>query len=466
MFKSLDLSTILIIISFIALNSKEPSMITLPLKVIKNGYEKYPIKNETYLTYETEEEVQTIFGKKIRKLKQETHGIIKKLDCLLFAAPITIGDSQTFNVILDTGSVELWVPKNGSIDDYKIENHYYPSKSQTAIMTSETFSISYGTGSVEGVFYTDYISFITEHTDKIKFGVASKTCFVVDGADGVMGLARSYSGKEDHSKIWTMHKNGIISSKSFSFKFISETDVEMYLGDEHPDFSNSLNNTNHTAQCKLVNDGIFESLLWACRLYQFGLISIDRTKNATANCGFSFLFDTASNIMFLPIETLDLLSNQLSQFNCQKSKKDGENRIICNDLNVLPDIFIEVGDYYLILDKIYMYYEYYEENNVNESPKYVLNIAFHKNLQIALIGQPFFTLFHTRFDYENKKLKFYSEDPNKIISVPINPDEDKEKEEEEEEPINNNSQRLVHYFHMKFINISIYYFLLLLLILL
>ena len=318
MYKSLDLSTILIIISFISLNSKETSMITLPLKVIKNGYEKYPIKNETYLTYETEEEVQTFFGKKIRKLKQEAHGLIKKLDNLLFAAPITIGGSQTFNVIMSTGSVDLWVPKNGSEDAYEIENHYYPSKSKTATETSEYFSIVYGTASAEGVLYTDYISFITEHTDKIKFGVASKTYFDVDGADGIMGLAKSYSGKEEFSKIWTMYKNGKISSKSFSFKFTSEDDVEMYLGDEHPDFSNSLNNKNHTAQCKLLNGGTYENLLWTCRLYQFGLISADRAKNATATCGFSFAFETSSNIMILPIKTLDLLSNQLSQFNCQK----------------------------------------------------------------------------------------------------------------------------------------------------
>jgi hypothetical protein len=230
-----------------------------------------------------------------------------------------------------------------------------------------------------------------------------------------------------------MKKNGKISSKSFSFKFISEHEVDMFLGDEHPDFSadsnvNSTNNTNHTAQCKLLKGGAYEDLLWTCRLYQFGLINTDRTKNATANCGFSFLFDTGSNIMWLPIETLELLSNELSQFNCQKSIVDEESKIICNDVNILPDIFIEVGDHYLIIDKEKMFYEYEEKDNVNASHKYILNIAFQKSLQIALIGQPFFTLFHTRFDYENKVLKFYSEEPDKIIFSSTKPDE--------KEPIN------------------------------
>ena len=127
--------------------------------------------------------------------------------------------------------------------------------------------------------------------------------------------------------------------------------------------------------------------------------------------------------MWLPINTLESLSNELSQFNCQKSTIEGESRIICNDVNILPDIFIEVGDHYLIMDKEKMFYEYYEENNVNASPKYVLNIAFQKDIQISLIGQPFFTLFHTRFDYENKVLKFYSEEPDKIIFSSTKPDE-------------------------------------------
>ena len=418
---SLDLSTLLFILSFITLNAKEPSMITLPLKVIKNGFEKYPIKNETVITYETEVEVQTFFGKKIRKLKQETHGIVKKLDCLLFAAPITIGNTQNFNVILDTGSVYLWVPGVGSDDEFEIKHHYNPT---TGIPTSEHFSFKYGTGSTEGVYYTDYVTFITPDSDDVKVGIASKTSFNVDGADGIMGLARTYD-KDQYSKIWTMKSKKKISSKSFSFKFISENEVYMYLGDEHPDFSieNSTNITNHTAQCKLLNGGDYEKLLWTCRLYQFGLISTDRTQNTTADCGFRFLFDTGSNIMWLPYETLDKIGNELSQFSCKRVTEKEEGKIICSDLNKLPDIFIEVGDHYLILDKGSMFLKYYEENNESSEVKYCLNVAFQKDLQIALIGQPFFRLFHTRFDYENNVLKFYTEESDKIIYSSPKPDE-------------------------------------------
>ena len=397
-------------------------MITVPLKVLHKSFEKYPFPNKTSLIYEKEVEVQTIFGPKIRKLKEQIHGTVKRLDCLLLAAQIDIGKGQLFNVILDTGSINLWVAGKGSNDKYHIENHYDSSLSKFSKKTSETFDIKYGTGATKGVYYTDYISFITQSFHDSIFGVASETYFDVDGADGIMGLARSYS-KVAYSKIFTMASKGDISSKSFSFKFSSDSEVNMYLGDEHPDFSDE-SNINNTAQCKLLKGqkSSYEEILWTCKLYQFGLINDNRTNNITAKCEFTFLFDTGSNIMWLPIKTLDSITNQLSQFNCKKVSIDENTyQILCEDENNLPDIFIEVGDHYLILDKDYMFYDYnYEiENKIYK----LLNVAFKSTLSIALIGQPFFRLFHTKFDYENKVLKFYNEDSSKIIFSSTKPDE-------------------------------------------
>ena len=48
---------------------------------------------------------------------------------------------------------------------------------------------------------------------------------------------------------------------------------------------------------------------------------------------------------------------------------------------------------------------------------YILNIHFQKNLGIAIIGQNFFTEFHTLFDSENNVLKFYSDNKDKIINI-------------------------------------------------
>lgn len=382
-------------------------MITVPIKLLENSYEKYPIFRETKISIERQVEVETPLGPKIRKLKEDIYGTIKLLGCQLFAAPITIGEieNQDFNVVLDTGSINLWVPKVDSNDAHAIVNHFDPSVGGTATRTPEKFTVQYGTGSTEGYYYSDKINFISLGFYEMKFGVADKTDFDVNGADGIMGLAKKYSSI-DYSAIFTLNAKGRLKNKSFSFKYIKDDIVEMYLGDEHEDFSK-----NNTAQCQLLHKTSYDNLLWTCKLYNFGFISNDNSKNATAPCGYNFLFDTGSNIMILPLETIDHLSEQLYQFGCSKVTTDNGQQILCDvNKNLLPNVYIEVGNHYLILDHNQVFSEVIMSG---KKSGYILDAVF-KDTNMPLMGQRFFKLFHTKFDPENKVLKFYNEDSDKI----------------------------------------------------
>ena len=55
---------------------------------------------------------------------------------------------------------------------------------------------------------------------------------------------------------------------------------------------------------------------------------------------------------------------------------------------------------------------------------YLLNIQFQKQLGIAIIGQNFFTEFHTLFDPENNVLKFYNQDKERIVNINTNRNND------------------------------------------
>ena len=407
MYKISQLFFIVVSFTFFIINSKEPSMITVPIKLLENSYEKYPIFRETKISIERQVEVETPFGPKIRKLKEEIYGTIKILGCQLFAAPISIGaiENQDFNVVLDTGSINLWVPKVGSKDEHKIVNHFDPSVGGTATKTSEKFTVQYGTGSTEGYYYSDKINFISLGFYEMKFGVADKTDFDVNGADGIMGLAKKYTSSV-YSSIFTLNEKGKIKNKSFSFKYIKDDIVEMYLGDEHEDFSK-----NNTAQCQLLHKTTYDNLLWTCKLYKFGFLSEDMERNVTSPCGYNFLFDTGSNIMILPLETLENISRNLSQFNCTVATTSNGQQIFCTNSKNLPNVYIEVGNHYLILDKEKMFSLVKLEDG---RTGYLLEAVF-RDSNMPIMGQRFFQLFHTKFDLENKVLKFYNENQEKII---------------------------------------------------
>ena len=402
-------------ICILSIKAKKPSkMLTIPLKVINTTFEKYPTSDQANQKVE-EVPVKTIFGTKmIRRVIEEPDDIsgnISKVTNSLFVAPIKIG-GQDFNVILDTGSVNLWVPKIGSKDQAIIAHHYDPSKSSSSSSTSETFEIQYGTGSTKGNYYSDYINFITNSAYNVLFGAATETVFDVEGADGIMGLAKNYS-QYMYSAIWTMNAKGYIPEKSFSFKYLENNNVEMYIGREHDDFSD----TKHTATCQLLHKSVYDNLLWTCKLYNFGFLNNDFTRNTTVSCGYNFLFDTGSNVMRLPKETLNSILKQPYYFGCEKSSEGSIDYLICPTDN-LPNIYIEVGDHYFIINS----YEVFDKIKGNENYR-KLRVQF-MDVQVSLIGQPFFMIFHTKFDYENKVLKFHTTDEKAMIYSYAKPNDD------------------------------------------
>ena len=113
--------------------------------------------------------------------------------------------------------------------------------------------------------------------------------------------------------------------------------------------------------------------------------------------------------MVFPLKYLNILSNKLSEFNCFSE----DYTIKCRDSEKLPDIYIELGNHYLILKKENIFSrEYINNNNYYKAS----NIIF-LDINISIAGYPFFKSFHTKFDPENNIMKFYSEDPNALIAI-------------------------------------------------
>ena len=406
--------------------------IEIPLKLINTSFSRYPIPKIIFIKKKSLNNINfpNHLTKSFLEDSQSTLSCnIEILDSLLFAAEIEIGSNdQKFNVILDTGSQILWVPEiNSNNSNTKIDNYYNPKKSKTSKNTGKEFEIYYGTGYCKGYYYQDYIKFLSNEKYNIIFGSANNSIFDVDGAEGIMGLAKTYKNYL-LSPLLTLQKNGKIKDSSFSFKYDKKKEqLFFYVGKQHSDF-----NGKNVGFCNLLSNNNYEKMLWACQLNSFGLIknrtNINDDDNTFAQAGISVILDTGTNVMILPYYLIYLIEEQLRKYNCVIGTSSADDFgsessfIVCFDVYNIPDISLQFDDYILILNKYRMYFIIELGLGI---VGYILNVHFQKDLSIAIIGQNFFTEFHTLFDSENKVLKFYSEYNDKIINIKKNTSNDK-----------------------------------------
>ena len=371
------------------------NLLEIPLETIKvKGIPKY----QNISIIEPEQKIitnnQVIFH-------QEGGSVIN--NDLLFLANIKIGsNSQKFNLVLDTGSYLLWVAKKGCSGSNRITKFFDPSASKTCepYPYDQGFEITYGTGYCKGYYYKDNVNYISKDYFKMYFGVASRADFMVTGADGIIGLSKSYPKNiEGLSFVRMLKESGITDSLAFSFKFEMDTFTsnvkgKMFIG-RHKDFSKS-----DVKSCPLTfyKDQIF----WACQLNSFGLKGSNHESYSTIST--NIMFDTGTNAIILPKNYLDQIEKDLEYFGCkaQENKEDGGIYLVCDSSKDVPDFNFMFNNHIFTIPKEYGFH-------FTSDKKYLIStITFSE--KSAIIGSVFFFVFHTLFDEENNEMKFILND--------------------------------------------------------
>jgi len=153
---------------------------------------------------------------------------------------------QTFNVIFDTGSANLWVP-NSKVGLVGLLKHKYNSaKSSTYVKNGTAFNIRYGSGPVSGIWSDDKVSLGNLNVPKQPFAEVENAkglglAYGIGKFDGILGLGwTSISVDGVNTVFGNLVSGGSLASPEFAFYLgnsapgtlvLGGTDSSHYTGD-------------------------------------------------------------------------------------------------------------------------------------------------------------------------------------------------------------------------------------------
>ena len=402
------MNNIFLIISFFYLNLNHFNncLIELPMKIFNDQiqipkYQKHSFNN-SYKSH-----LKSFLYEK----EEENGDEITLVPSTLFSLSLKIGTpKKLFNLLIDTGSTIMWIPSIISNDSFDIKHHYDPKNSSSCIKLNEKFEEIYGSGNCSGEYYYDVLNYIGDKEFKLKFGVAEKTHFNVDGTDGVLGLSRNYD-EQSKSFISMLNYANIAKSRIFSLKINDNStnnfSAKFYIG-KHPDFDKK-----EVVTCELLHYSLYLKELWACEMN--ALIIGNNSYYFKAKKNIPVLFDTGTNVIMLPLVYLEEMNTNLDSFGCiikliSSTFESVSYQLICQGDNYPEFKFVIDGHTFILPNE----YGYYIKNKIAYS-RIIFIDNKNEDGNVFIIGSPFFLIFHVLFDADSKELHFYSENTNYLI---------------------------------------------------
>jgi cathepsin D len=140
-----------------------------------------------------------------------------------FYGQVSIGTPvQTFEVVFDTGSSNLWVPSSQcSTIACLLHTKYNAAKSSTYVANGTAWAIEYGSGNVSGYTSQDTVTWTDMSIQNVLFAEAttlSGTSFIVSKMDGILGMAYQTISVNNMPTVLTLaHQQGLLDTQAFSF---------------------------------------------------------------------------------------------------------------------------------------------------------------------------------------------------------------------------------------------------------
>ncbi|TID28223.1 hypothetical protein CANINC_002656 [Pichia inconspicua] len=242
---------------------------------------------------------------------------------------ISIGTPpQTFKVILDTGSSNLWVPSAecSSLACY-LHQKYDHDASETYKKNGSSFEIRYGSGSLEGYVSQDTLLFGDLTIPKQDFAEATNEpglAFAFGKFDGILGLAYdTISVNKIVPPIYNAIDKGLLDAPQFAF----------YLGDTAESEDGGVCSLGGYDESKFKGD-----ITWLpVRRKAYWEVSFDGIglgDEFAVLKGHGAAIDTGTSLIALPSQLAEILNAQIG---AEKSW-NGQYTVDCAKRDSLPDL--------------------------------------------------------------------------------------------------------------------------------
>ncbi|KAI9845420.1 MAG: Vacuolar protease A [Sclerophora amabilis] len=243
---------------------------------------------------------------------------------------------QTFKVVLDTGSSNLWVPSSqcGSIACY-LHTKYESSDSSTYKKNGSEFEIKYGSGSLSGFVSQDTFQIGDLKVKKQDFAEATSEpglAFAFGRFDGIMGLGfDTISVNQIVPPFYNMIDQGLLDEPTFSF-YLSDTNEGE--GDESEAMFGGINKDHYTGDVTYLP--LKRKAYWEVDM---DAITFGDATAELDNTG--AILDTGTSLIALPSTLSELLNKEIGA----KKSYNGQYTVECDKRDSLPDLTFTLTGY-------------------------------------------------------------------------------------------------------------------------
>ncbi|XP_078500855.1 gastricsin-like [Lissotriton helveticus] len=303
---------------------------------------------------------------------------------------ISIGTPpQNFLVLFDTGSSNLWVAST-YCQSQACTNHnlFNPSQSSTYSTNNQQFTMSYGSGSVNGIFGYDTVSVQGLTLTNQEVGLTTSetgSSFYYSKFDGIFGMAYpAMSAGGATTVMQGMLQQNLLTNPIFSVYMGSQSGQIIFGG---------VDNSLYSGQ--IVWAPVTRQLYW-----QIGIDGFSINGQSTGWCsnGCQGIMDTGTGPLTIPQQYMGSL---LQTLGAQQSQNG--YFVNCNNVQNLPTITFYINGYSFAIPPS----AYIIQNNgycsVNVEETY---LPSQNGQPLWILGDVFLRQYYTVYDMTNNRVGF------------------------------------------------------------